>query len=246
MSDAVNPPTPAPDGWRRWLRVGEDSLVTIALGALVILPLLQIVLRRLFHTGVSGATAIQQHLTLVISLLGGMLAARDRRLLSLSTLAHLLKGRWQVFARVYGSAVAAAISLFLCVAAAQLAASEREGGGMMAYQIPVWTVQLIMPIGFGVIALRLLWHASRMGCAAGGVVAGRRYGWDRASSVCRPGAAGGAGADRAAGGGDPGAPIFALLGGAALILFWGGNWWWCPLPTYLVPLYCSPRFLLLS
>jgi len=81
MSGAANPPAPAPGGRRRWLRAGEDSLVTIALGALVILPLLEIVLRRLFHWGISGATAIQQHLTLVISLLGGMLAARDRRLL---------------------------------------------------------------------------------------------------------------------------------------------------------------------
>ena len=61
---------------------GEYSLVTLALGALVIVPLLEIVLRKLFHGGISGATALQQHLTLVISLLGGMLAARDRRLLS--------------------------------------------------------------------------------------------------------------------------------------------------------------------
>ena len=34
MSGAENPPAPAPDGWRRWARVGEDSLVTLALGAL--------------------------------------------------------------------------------------------------------------------------------------------------------------------------------------------------------------------
>jgi hypothetical protein len=68
MSGPANPPAPAPVGWRRWLRVSEDSLVTLALGALVILPLLEIVLRRLFQNGISGATAIQQHLTLVISL----------------------------------------------------------------------------------------------------------------------------------------------------------------------------------
>ncbi|HXR09105.1 MAG TPA: hypothetical protein VN765_17330, partial [Candidatus Acidoferrum sp.] len=65
MNGTANPNATVPDGWRRWLRVGEDSLVTFALGALVILPLLEIVLRRLFHSGISGATAIQQHLTLV-------------------------------------------------------------------------------------------------------------------------------------------------------------------------------------
>ena len=221
-SGAANPPAPAPDGWRRWLRVGEDSLVTLALGALAILPLLEIVLRRLFHSGISGATAIQQHLTLVISLLGGMLAARDRRLLSLSTLSLFLKGRWQIFARVYSGAVAAAISVFLCVAAAQLAASEREGGNMMAYQIPIWTVQLIMPIGFGVIALRLLWNASeRWGgrlaalLLTSGMAGIGLHPFADPERLVMPGLIGLLGAVIL------GAPIFALLGGAALILFWG-------------------------
>ncbi|MGA2556456.1 MAG: TRAP transporter large permease subunit [Verrucomicrobiota bacterium] len=222
MSGAANPLTPAPDGCRRWLRAGEDSLVTMALGALVILPLLEIVLRRLFHSGISGATAIQQHLTLVISLLGGMLAARDRRLLSLSTLSQFLKGRWQVFARVYSSAVAAAISVFLCVAAAQLAASEREGGNMMAYQIPIWTVQLIMPVGFAVIALRLLWNASdhwggRLAALllAGGIAGIGLHPFAAPEQLVVPGLIGLLAAVIL------GAPIFALLGGAALILFWG-------------------------
>jgi len=222
MSGAANPLTPAPDGGRRWLRAGENSLVTMALGALVILPLLEIVLRRLFHSGISGATAIQQHLTLVISLLGGMLAARDRRLLSLSTLSQFLKGRWQVFARVYSSAVAAAISVFLCVAAAQLAASEREGGNMMAYQIPIWTVQLIMPIGFAVIALRLLWNASdhwggRLAALllAGGIAGIGLHPFAAPEHLVMPGLIGLLAAVIL------GAPIFALLGGAALILFWG-------------------------
>ena len=222
MSGTANPPAPAPVGWRRWLRVGENSLVTLALGALVILPLLEIVLRRLFQNGISGATAIQQHLTLVISLLGGMLAARDRRLLSLSTLSQFLKGRWQASARVYSSAVAVAISVFLCVAAAQLAASEREGGGMMAYQIPIWTVQLIMPIGFAVIALRLLWNASdhwggRLAALllAGGVAGIGLHPFATPEQLVMPGLIGLLAAVIL------GAPIFALLGGAALILFWG-------------------------
>jgi tripartite ATP-independent transporter DctM subunit len=222
MSGAENPPAPAPDGWRRWARVGEDSLVTLALGALVLLPLLEIVLRRLFQSGVSGATAIQQHLTLVISLLGGMLAARDRRLLSLSTLSQFLKGRWQVFARVYSSAVAAAISAFLSVAAAQLAASERQGGNMMAYQIPIWTVQLIMPVGFAVIALRLLWNASgqwggRLAALvlAGGIAGIGLHPFVAPERLVMPGLIGLLAAVIL------GAPIFALLGGAALMLFWG-------------------------
>jgi len=215
-------PAPAGDGWRRWLREVENLLVSLALAALVLLPLGEIVLRKLFQTGISGATAFQQHLTLLIGLLGGALAAREGRLLTLSTLMDFLKGQGQVFARVFSSAFAAGISVFLCVAAAQLVQTEKEAGKILAYGIPLWTIQLVMPLSFGVIALRLLWRAAESWrgrlvalLLAGGVV------WIGLQPPIAP---------------DTlvlpalltllaavvlGAPIFVLLGGAALILFWG-------------------------
>ena len=153
-------PAPAGDGWRRWLREVENLLVSLALAALVLLPLGEIVLRKLFQTGISGATAFQQHLTLLIGLLGGALAAREGRLLTLSTLMDFLKGQGQAFARVFSSAFAAGISVFLCVAAAQLVQTEKEAGKILAYGIPLWTIQLVMPLSFGGIALRLHWRAA--------------------------------------------------------------------------------------
>ncbi len=215
-------PVPAGDGWRRWLREVENLLVSLALAALVLLPLGEIVLRKVFQTGISGATAFQQHLTLLIGLLGGALAAREHRLLTLSTLIDVLKGQGRVYARVFSSAFAAGISVFLCVAAAQLVQTEKEAGKILAYGIPLWTIQLVMPLSFGVIALRLLWRAAESWrgrlvalLLAGGVV------WTGLRPPIAP---------------DTlvlpalltlllavvlGAPIFVLLGGAALILFWG-------------------------
>jgi len=215
-------PVPAGDGWRRFLRDVEDLLISLVLAALVLLPPVEIVLRKVFQAGISGATAFQQHLTMLIGLLGGALAARERRLLALSTLTTFLKGWSQVLARVFSSAFAAGISVFLCVAAAQLVQAEKQGGKILAYGIPLWTIQLVMPLSFGVIALRLLWGAAESWrgrlvalLLAGGVV------WTGLQPPIRP---------------DTlvlpalltlllavilGAPIFALLGGAALILFWG-------------------------
>src|SRR5713101_6838285 len=161
MSAATSPePGSASTNRLRWLWEMENVLVSLALAALMLLPLLEIVGRKIFHGGVSGAAAFEQHLVLIIGLLGGMFAARDRRLLSLSTLTSFLKGGWQTFARVFSSAFAAGITVFLCLAALQLVQSEKEGGKILAYGSPLWTVQLIMPLGFGVLALRLLWHAA--------------------------------------------------------------------------------------
>src|SRR2546429_8705836 len=102
----AEPTKAAPSRWH-WLWDTENVLVALALAALMLLPLIEIAGRKLFHSGLSGAGALQQHLVLIIGLLGGMLAARHRRLLALSTLTNFIKGRWQAFARVFSSAFAA-------------------------------------------------------------------------------------------------------------------------------------------
>ncbi len=216
------PPGDLPGGKFRRLWQAENLLIALALAALVVLPLIQIVGRKFFHGGLSGGAALQQHLVLIIGLLGGMFAARDRRLLSLSTLTNFLTGRWQWFARAFSSAFAAGITVFLCAAAVQLVQSEHEGGKILAYGIPIWTVQLIMPLGFGVIALRLLWHAAEdwRGRVFALAVAGLMVwiGFYPPLSPARLVVPGLAALFVAV---VLGAPIFVMLGGAALILFWG-------------------------
>ncbi len=219
---ATTPSTPQPRGPLRWLWETENLIVALALAALMLLPIIEVVGRKLFHAGVPGGAALQQHLVLIIGLLGGMFAARDRRLLSLSTLTNFLKGRWQLFARVFSSSFAAGITVFLCVAALQLVQSEKEGGKILAAGIPLWTVQLIMPVGFAVIALRLLWHAGEtwrgrlVALAIAGVMVWLGFHPPLApAKMVVPGLIALLAAVVL------GAPIFVMLGGAALVLFWG-------------------------
>jgi len=219
----AQPGSAAPNRWP-WLWETENLLLPLALAALMLLPLIEIVGRKLFHGGVSGAAAFEQHLVLIIGLLGGMFAARDRRLLALSTLTTFLKGRWQTFARVFSSAFATGITIFLCLAALQLVQAEKGGGAMLAYGIPRWTIQLIMPLGFGVIALRLLWHAGdtwRGRLAALAIAASMTWiGFHPPLAPVKlvvPGLVALLVAVVL------GAPIFVMLGGAALILFWGAD-----------------------
>jgi tripartite ATP-independent transporter DctM subunit len=203
------------------LRQGEDLLVVLPLALLVALPLLEIVLRR-FRTGISGSTAFVQHITLIIGMAGGAIAARDDRLLSFSTLATFLKGWSKSAARLVSSAAATTVSAFLCVASVQFVLTEKQSGGRLAYNIPTWIVELVLPIGFGLIALRLVRHAAAgwKGRAATLLLAGvialcflhSPIAPDKmvvpalvallVAVIC-------------------GAPVFTAIGGAALILFWG-------------------------
>ena len=62
----------------------ENWLLVVPLAAMLLLPVAEIVLRRVFKTGISGSSVIVQHLTLIVGMLGGAIAARDGRLLALS------------------------------------------------------------------------------------------------------------------------------------------------------------------
>jgi tripartite ATP-independent transporter DctM subunit len=210
-------------GWRRFLIGGENLLITLTLAGMVLLPLCHALLRRFFDSGISGATTIVQHLVLVVGMLGGAAAAREGRLLSLSTVRTLLPGRWKAAALIVSSAYAVAASVLLYAASKQyIAETSMRMGKELAYGIPVWVVQLVLPFGFALIALRMLWRSSTKwsGVALTFALAAAllllvKYPPFAPSSLVVPLLS------VLAISAVLGAPIFTVLGGAALILFWG-------------------------
>ncbi len=209
-------------GWRRLVPAGEDLLVLLSLGAMTVLPLAEIVLRRTLHVGIKGSTSIVQHLCLIVGMLGGVIAAREGRLLSLSTLGSLLKGRLKSAALVFSGSLAAAIGAMLCVASAQFVLAERPAGKILVYGVPVWTVQSVLPAGFALITAYLLWNTSKSwkgrlatAAAAGAVVLACAWTSISPSRLVAPALVALLVATIV------GVPVFVTLGGIALVLFWG-------------------------
>jgi C4-dicarboxylate transporter, DctM subunit len=217
----------------------EHGLSVLALVLLTLLPIVEIVLRR-FDSGIPGGTPFVQHLTLVVALLGGALAARDDRLLALATGSLLPAGPPNTAARAVAGLVGATVAALLARAGIDLVRLEREAGRNITEGVPVWAFQVLLPLGFGVIAWRIVRAAWRshvaagvaavvgaaLGCWIGG---GLPFNWgDPLSPVI--GEAAPSGLPGGPGsylwwllalliGGIAGAPIFALLGGAAAIMF---------------------------
>jgi tripartite ATP-independent transporter DctM subunit len=199
----------------------ENLGLVAALTVMALLPLAEIALRAAFQTGVSGAASFTQHLALIIGMLGAAVAAREGRLLSLSTVEALLGRRGAAWARLFTRCVAVMVAALLCVAGSEFVLAERAGGNVIAYGIPVWMGQAALPVGFALIAVRLSWSAAEH--------------WPgRLAALALAGAA----AATATNGlplGDPlaisaisavliaailGSPVFTTLGGLALLLFW--------------------------
>ena len=208
--------------WLAGLHQAENWLLVLVLAAMVLLPVSEILRRMGLPIGIHGADEFLRHLTLLAGMLGGAIAARENRLLALSSLPQFLTG-WKKQAAAQVSGVfSALVAVCLAWAAEQFVLGEKESGTRLAYGIPTWWWQAALPAGFGVIVLRLLWHS-----AAGW--RGRVLALVLTAAACcmvvHPPMA-------------ParlvipalvmllvatvlGAPIFVTLGGTAAILFWG-------------------------
>ncbi|MEQ1907314.1 MAG: TRAP transporter large permease subunit [Vicinamibacterales bacterium] len=198
----------------------EDAIAAIALAVMTVIPLLEIVLRRTAGIGIPGAGPIVQHLVLWVGFLGAAIAAREGRLLSLATGSLVPAGRPRRVAGVVAAAIGSSVSVILAIAAVEFVQSERSVGSSFGAGIPTWAAELVLPIGFSLIALRLVWRASdrwnlRLLAASGlviGWVIGTHPSWLEGRSAL-PGLA------LVVLGGVLGSPIFAILGGAAAVLF---------------------------
>jgi len=219
----------------------ENAVSIAILCAMAVLPLLEIVGRRLWRTGVPGSAMFVQHGTLWIAFLGAAIAAREGNLLVLGAAADLLPARFRTSMRLYSCAVAAAVAALLCVAGVGLVQLEREGGSRLLAYFPVWFAEAVMPIGSALIAWRLLrrsaptWRGRALAALAAAVAVGVilsplpvHSAVFLAALVLLLAAA------------VFGAPVFAILGGLAILLFRHADVPLASIPAEMYRLVTSP------
>ena len=218
---AATPPEPAGVAGRTARHRLEDAVAASLLALVALLPLAEGA-GRLVGIGnlIPGSLPMVQHLTLLIAVAGGALAARNGRLLALST-ATFLPEWLKAPAQTYTSAVGAAVCACLAYGSWTFASVEREAGDIVAFGLPVWLFVFAMAPGFAAIGLRMAWRSSdsflgRAIALAGAGVPAALYLWEGLGDlpvlqwgvlVLLSGAI-------------LGLPIFAWIGGLAALLFW--------------------------
>jgi hypothetical protein len=207
---------------------------------MTVLPVIEMAARQFRWSGIPGSAIVVQQLTLWIGMLGGMLASRSDRLLGLSS-SSFLPESWRGPAKVLSGTALAAVSTCLAWASYLFVTSERDSGSYLLPGVPKWTALSIMLIGFAVIALRAVSHASKSwkgrAVAALGLFIPALIGF-----VIPVGTVGVL----------PlsltallivsvlGLPIFAVFGGLALLLFWNAGTPAASVPVEMYRLVASP------
>jgi C4-dicarboxylate transporter DctM subunit len=142
----------------RLLRHLEHALLIAALAAAAGLPLADTLGRPFGFAVPSGADVLHQ-LVLWLAFLGGLVATRERRHLTLST-SELFPERVRRRGQVLAAAVSAATVAVLTYAAVGLVIANRQEERVLPGGIPVWVVECMMPLALGLTALRFAWQAS--------------------------------------------------------------------------------------
>lgn len=142
-------------GALRVLHRAEDVLLALALAALLVLAVLQIVLRVGFDQGLSWAEPASRAGVLWLAMLGALGAARQQRHINIDALPRLLSGVLWRCVHVLTQLAAALICGWAAWIGWGLMQSEREFPLPFIAGIESWVPMLVLPIGFGLLALRL-------------------------------------------------------------------------------------------
>ncbi len=126
----------------------------------MVLPLVDALGRPLGHIGIPGSATYRVQLTLWLAFLGGLLATRERRHLTLSTAEAIGHAGVRVIAQRFSSAIAAAVCAVLAYSGVGVVMADRMQGEKLAIGLPIWVSELVMPVALALIAVRLAWGAA--------------------------------------------------------------------------------------
>lgn len=137
------------------LRYGEDILALCAFFLIAFIPTLEVVSRIIRIPGIPAAPVIVQHLTLWIGFIGAILATRQGKLLALTTRPLFQPESTFNFGRWFAKIVSFLVVIGLFWGSVDLIRWEYLYPVNIAPNLPRWVAQIIMPLGYGLIAIQI-------------------------------------------------------------------------------------------
>lgn len=149
-------PRPFLERVRSTLAAVEDGILVFLLSAMIALAGTQIILRNLWDTSIGWGDPLLRITVMWIGLLGAMAASRDDNHITIDLVSRLVKGRTEAVTRIITGLVGTVVCLMLTWHGMRFVLFEREDQAIAFASVPAWWCELIIPIAFGVMALRFL------------------------------------------------------------------------------------------
>jgi C4-dicarboxylate transporter DctQ subunit len=137
-----------------WIEKAETALLVFILTVMVLLAFLQVILRNLFDQGILWGDILLRHLVLWVGFLGASLATREEKHISIDLLTRFVSVRGQYLVRAVTNFFALFICYLLSSASITFVADEKMAGTTLFSDVQAWYFQLIIPVGFILMAFR--------------------------------------------------------------------------------------------
>jgi len=146
----------------------EFILLVIFLSTMVVLAFTQVVLRNLFGTGLLWADTVVRHLVIWGGFTAAAIATSEDRHISIDALTKFIPVRGRHAAQIFTNLFASVVCYFLMNAAWKFLLDEKAAGGELVLSIPTWIALLIIPVGYGLMAIHFLVKLLERGASAFG------------------------------------------------------------------------------
>ena len=140
----------------RLLSLVEDTVLVTLLAAMLVVAAAQIFLRNFFDMGLAWGDQALRLLVLWLGLAGAIAASRDNRHINIEVLLRFLPQPARVASQVVVGVFTAIICAVIAIHAGRFVYLEYQMGSVAFGNLPAWIIQLILPVGFGLIAFRYL------------------------------------------------------------------------------------------
>jgi C4-dicarboxylate transporter, DctQ subunit len=140
----------------RILYLVVSTLVVVLLLLMVGLSFVQVILRNFANYGIPWAEVILRHMVIAVGMFGAVIAARQGRQISIDVLSRIVTPKIKIGLRWLTTIFTIVVCIALVKASWYFVSSEKEFGSELFSGIPAWIFQIVIPIGFGLIALQSL------------------------------------------------------------------------------------------
>ena len=145
--------------WVRWLHRIENGFLAVLVLILVVLAGTQIAMRNVLGGGFAWVDPFLRTLVVWTAMLGALAAVRDDKHIAIDVLQRFLPMRIQRVVRALTLLFAAGVCVALAWYGWGLVSVDLDGGAKSEFGVPNWLLEIILPIGFGLMAVRFVLRA---------------------------------------------------------------------------------------
>jgi len=135
-------------------KIAEDAVLVLILTSMIVLAAGQIVLRNFFDIGFIWTDEALRLMVLWLAVAGAVAASRSDKHINIAILDRFLAGRLRALFNAVIHAFTATVCGLVAWYGLLFVRTSHEFGDVLLGNVPAWLLQLVLPVGFGLIAWR--------------------------------------------------------------------------------------------